>query len=125
MIKFLSELLPRDSLKIPIFRTTSVFIALIGFAFANPEQIPLWPDKGAPNGDGTMASADSSITVYRPERPNGTVVLICPGGAYCVLVTEAEGTNIALWLNQHGIIGVVLKYRLPGGNSPLRTAGVP
>ena len=119
MIKFLSELLPRDSLKIPIFRTTSVFIALIGLAFANPEQIPLWPDKGAPNGDGTMSSADSSMTVYRPERPNGTVVLICPGGAYCVLVTEAEGTNIALWLNQHGIIGVVLKYRLPGGNSSL------
>ena len=66
-----------------------------------------------------MSSADSSLTVYRPEHPNGTVVLICPGGAYCVLATVPEGTDIALWLNQHGIIGVVLKYRLPGGNSSL------
>lgn len=119
MIKFVPELLPLDSLQIPIFRTTSVFIALIGLAFAKPERIPLWPDNGAPNGDGTTSASESSLTIFCPDHPNGTVVLICPGGAYSVLVTGPEGTDIALWLNRHGIIGVVLEYRLPRGNSSL------
>lgn len=32
-------------------------------------------------------------------------------------MTEPEGHGIARWLNRHGIVGVVLEYRLPGGNS--------
>jgi acetyl esterase/lipase len=44
-------------------------------------------------------------------------VIICPGGAYSGLVTGPEGHGIARWLNQHGILGVVLEYRLPAGRS--------
>jgi acetyl esterase/lipase len=33
------------------------------------------------------------------------------------LVTGAEGHGIAGWLNGHGITGIVLEYRLPGGRS--------
>jgi acetyl esterase/lipase len=106
-------------LKIPILHTTFLLISLVSFAFAEPERIPLWADNDAPNGDGTTSAAKSSITVFSPEQPNGTIVLICPGGAYSVLVTGAEGTDIALWLNRHGIIGVVLEYRIPHGNSSL------
>ena len=57
------------------------------------------------------------ITVHRPEKPNGAAVVICPGGGYGRLVTEAEGHGIATWLNSHGITGVVLEYRLPKGRS--------
>ena len=32
---------------------------------------------------------------------------------------EGEGHGIARWLNSHGIVGVVLKYRLPRGNHHL------
>jgi acetyl esterase/lipase len=81
-----------------------------------PQPIPLWKDK-APVGDGTFQDEMPQITVHRPEKPNGTAMVICPGGGYGGLVIGAEGHGIAQWLNQHGITGVVLKYRLPRGNS--------
>jgi acetyl esterase/lipase len=44
-------------------------------------------------------------------------MVICPGGGYGGLVMGAEGSGIAHWLNQHGVTGVVLKYRLPKGRA--------
>ena len=41
--------------------------------------------------------------------------MICPGGGYGGLVVGPEGHGIARWLNQHGIAGIVLEYRLPKG----------
>jgi acetyl esterase/lipase len=55
------------------------------------------------------------ITVYRPAQPNGTAVVICPGGGYGGLAVQPEGHGIAAWLNQHGVTGVVLEYRMPAG----------
>ena len=78
-------------------------------------RLPLWNGK-APIGEGKFADGDAFISVHRPEKPNGTAVVICPGGGYGGLVTGAEGHGIATWLNQHGIIGIVLEYRLPHGN---------
>ncbi|MDB5385704.1 MAG: axeA [Planctomycetaceae bacterium] len=81
-----------------------------------PPRIPLW--KGhAPIGDGKFKEEDAFITVHQPAKPNGTAVVICPGGGYGGLVTGAEGHGIAAWLNGHGITGVVLEYRLPAGRS--------
>lgn len=79
-----------------------------------PEKLKLWNGK-APLGDGKFEQADAQITVHRPENPNGTAIVICPGGGYGGLVTGAEGHGIAAWLNRHGITGVVLEYRLPKG----------
>jgi acetyl esterase/lipase len=81
---------------------------------AEPERLKLW-DGHAPQGDGTFETADAFVTVHRPEKPNGTAVVICPGGGYGGLVTGAEGHGIAAWLNRHGVTGVVLEYRLPKG----------
>jgi acetyl esterase/lipase len=81
-----------------------------------PEQIKLWYGK-APIGDGTFEKGDATITVHKPEKPNGTAIVICPGGGYGGLVTGAEGHGIATWLNSHGITGVVLEYRLPKGRT--------
>ncbi len=83
---------------------------------AEPERLKLW-NMRAPNGDGTFEKAETWITVHKPEKPNGTAVVICPGGGYGGLVTGAEGHGIAAWLNTHGITGVVLEYRLPKGRS--------
>jgi acetyl esterase/lipase len=47
------------------------------------------------------------------EKATGTAVLICPGGAYTVLAFDHEGNAIASWLNDNGIAGIILKYRLP------------
>jgi acetyl esterase/lipase len=83
---------------------------------AEPERMPLWSD-GAPVGEGKIERGQAWITVHRPEKPNGTAIVICPGGGYGTLVTGPEGHGIAKWLNRHGITGVVLEYRLPMGRS--------
>ena len=80
-----------------------------------PERIVLWP-RQAPLGDGSFVNASAFITVYRAAKGNGAALIICPGGGYGGLVTGPEGTGIAQWLNQHGIAGIVLEYRLPNGN---------
>src|SRR5947209_8303010 len=79
-----------------------------------PERVGLW-NRHAPQGDGTFEAADAFVTVHRPEKRNGTAVVICPGGGYGGLVTGAEGHGIAAWLNKHGVTGMVLEYRLPRG----------
>ncbi|MCY2930657.1 MAG: prolyl oligopeptidase family serine peptidase [Planctomycetota bacterium] len=98
---------------------------LVDFAIARakdapphqPERIALWGGR-APVGEGQFQpGANAFVTVHRPAKANGAVVVICPGGGYGVLVTEPEGHGIARWLNGHGVIGVVLEYRLPGGRS--------
>ena len=78
------------------------------FAGQEPERIALWPGQ-APVGGGKTEKANAFITVYRPAKPNGTAVIICPGGAYRFLVTGPEGVGIAKWLNKHGIVGIVLE----------------
>ncbi|MBY0527900.1 MAG: alpha/beta hydrolase [Gemmataceae bacterium] len=83
---------------------------------AVPEKLKLWNGR-APVGDGKFEEADARITVHKPEKPNGTAVVICPGGGYGGLVAGPEGHGIAAWLNRHGITGVVLEYRLPAGRS--------
>lgn len=81
-----------------------------------PARVSLWSNV-APIGGGKFADADATITLHRPAKPNGAAFVICPGGGYGGLVTGAEGHGIAAWLNNHGITGVVLEYRLPKGNS--------
>ncbi len=84
---------------------------------AAPPKLPLWPDR-APDGAGGWGSPENSgLTVHPAPKPNGMAVIICPGGGYSGLVTGPEGHGIARWLNQHGILGVVLEYRLPAGRS--------
>jgi acetyl esterase/lipase len=58
---------------------------------------------------------DPSLYVFLPpaEKATGTAVLICPGGGYGVLAFSHEGFAIARWLNENGIAGIILKYRLP------------
>lgn len=94
-----------------------LFVASSSFAAAPTERTPLW--KGpAPVGNGALEDsphANAFITVHQPEQPNGTAIVICPGGGYGGLVVGPEGHGIAAWLNEHGITGVVLEYRLPKG----------
>jgi acetyl esterase/lipase len=58
---------------------------------------------------------DPSLTVFLPpaDKATGTAVIICPGGGYGGLAFDHEGYAIARWLNDNGIAGIILKYRLP------------
>jgi acetyl esterase/lipase len=76
-----------------------------------PAPEPLWP-QGAP---GAVANNDvdrPELTAYIPKSPNGTAVIICPGGSYLHLSMEKEGSDVAKWLNSLNVSGFVLKYRL-------------
>ena len=93
--------------------------------------IPLWPkgppskleDTGpevqfrAPVGTAGAAAmlrnvSEPTLTVYRPDKPNGTGVIVCPGGGWRILAWEHEGTAVAEWLTARGYTAFLLKYRL-------------
>ena len=56
-----------------------------------------------------------TLTVYRPpaDRNTGTAMIICPGGGYWDLYWELEGEEVAAWLNEQGMTGIIVKYRCP------------
>ena len=110
-------------------------ILLISFLFITtmlsaqkPVELPLWPE-GAPNTNGLTGAQEDldggrvanvvkpSITVYRPEKPNGMTIIMCPGGGYARLAMNHEGHDMAPWFTTQGITYVVLKYRMPNGHT--------
>ncbi len=82
------------------------------------DKVLLWPGQ-APVGDGAFEAANTEMSVYLPDpaRATGAAIVICPGGGYIRHVMDREGPRMARWLNEHGIAGMVLEYRLPNERS--------
>lgn len=78
---------------------------------AQPRTEPLYPN-GVPNSLGDTDADKPTLTWYLPAQPNGTAIVVCPGGGYRNLAIDHEGKQIAEWLNAMNITAVVLKYRL-------------
>ncbi len=57
-----------------------------------------------------------TMSVHRPDNPNGTAAIILPGGGFGKVVPDLEGTEAAEWLNRHGVTAFVLSYRTTDGN---------
>lgn len=100
------------------------FIIAISVQSQNdPLVVPLW-ENGAPGFENKKDIPEDakeywvknvhnpSITVFRPENPNGSAVLIFPGGGHRLLVIDEEGMKTAKYLSTLGVTGIVLKYRL-------------
>ncbi|HEY1128097.1 MAG TPA: alpha/beta hydrolase [Roseateles sp.] len=106
---------------------------------AAPLVLPLWPegvpaarraDAPAARGDlgperveasGSISNVSvPTLTVVPPavDRPNGTAVILCPGGGYRVLSANREGTQYAAWLSTLGITTFILKSRLQEWGHP-------
>ncbi len=117
----------------PFLMLASLTAASTGFA-APAVVIPLWPE-GVPNanpelGEEIIAEGRISnvsvptLTIYAPavDRPNGTAVIVCPGGGYSYVSNEREGVQYANWLSTLGITSFVLKYRMAefGHPAPLQ-----
>ena len=109
------------------------------------EVIRLWP-QGAPGGEGVTVTpvvperstdpayrdryaqytTDPILTVMRPERPNGSAMLLIPGGGYRWAVLDKEGFDVARVFAASGTTCFVLRYRLPadgwaaGADAPLQ-----
>ena len=73
-----------------------------------------WEEKQIKVDIGTIVTDVShpSLTAYVPSNPNGTAIIIAPGGAFHALAFDHEGTEVAKRLNAKGITAFVLKYRL-------------
>ena len=77
-----------------------------------PAPLPLWPE-GAPGALGKEDKDVPTLTAYLPDAAlaTGAAIVICPGGGYGGLAKH-EGEGYARWLNQNGVAGLVVKYRL-------------
>lgn len=87
---------------------------------------PLWPGeapgaKRPPAGSETVSDGwrytDIEVPQYvvypaPADKRTGQAVVIFPGGGYGVLAMNHEGHDYAKWLNERGITGVVVKYRV-------------
>lgn len=72
----------------------------------------LWAN-GAPGAVGDADDDKPTITAYIPaSNPTKTAVIVAPGGGYTHLSMVKEGSDVAAWLNAHGVAAFVLKYRL-------------
>lgn len=53
---------------------------------------------------------------WKPQDRRAALCIF-PGGAYALQALEKEGAQIARWAAQHGMVGVVIKYRVSGENN--------
>lgn len=109
-----------------IWLTIFVIISMTGFVDAQNQEIALWSTEipGAIVSETYIESYDinldqirnvknPTLKIFVPENPNGTAMIICPGGGYALLAIKRSGYDVAKWLNKLGITAFVLKYRLP------------
>ncbi|MBW1944614.1 MAG: alpha/beta hydrolase, partial [Deltaproteobacteria bacterium] len=68
---------------------------------------------GSPSGLNRVFSSISSPTysIHRPRNPNGVGLVICPGGAFRDVWLDREDQDLAIWLKDHNVTSIVLKYR--------------
>lgn len=99
-----------------------------------PPELPLWKNEppeyqirleaeeqvrshkaqpGSPTGQNRAYSSVSTSTysIHRPEKPNGVGLVVCPGGGFRDIWIDREGHDLAIWLKDHGVTSLVLKYR--------------
>jgi acetyl esterase/lipase len=95
--------------------------------------LPLWPG-GAPGADNdrllyeVVAERPNDLglldrivqgvlrpvlSLFRSARPDGSALLIIPGGGYRHVVIDKEGYETARWFAARGVAAFVLRYRLP------------
>ena len=58
--------------------------------------------------------SEPTLSVFRPAKPNGVGVIVCPGGGWRILTLEHEGIDVAKWLTANGYTAFLLKYRVHG-----------
>ncbi len=91
----------------------ALLLGLSAPVLAQPQApLRLWPGD-APGARGQAPEDIPLLTPYLPAAgATGAAFVICPGGGYSGLSMDHEGKAYALWLNQSGVAGFVLKYRL-------------
>ena len=65
------------------------------------------------NGNIGNISDNARFDLYFPKKPNGQMIIVCPGGGYSIVSSYNEGVYVADWMLSRGITVAVAKYRLP------------
>ena len=120
-----------------ILHAVSVIVPSLGIplrAAELPPELPLWEtgspahafqsndeeqvrshqaQPGSPSGRNRAFSSVSwpTYSIHRPEKPNGVGLVICPGGGFRDIWIDREGHDLAIWLKDHHVTSLVLKYR--------------
>ena len=127
------------SLAPPAALVVALFLGAPSPAVELPPELPLW-EKARP---GNTAGSDveervrshkapaASLTglnrafscvsvptysIHRPRNPNGVGLVICPGGGFRDVWLDREGHDLAIWLKDHHVTCLVLKYRTRSAN---------
>jgi acetyl esterase/lipase len=121
-------------------------LGLAADSYKGQLEIPLWGSAAAPGTQGVKLEekwvnnslnpidperdltgiSTPTLSVFLPRKPNGSAMIVVPGGGYSKNVFDKEGVEIARWLTSMGVTAFVLKYRLPaewpegGRNMPLQ-----
>lgn len=111
-----------------LFLSIAVLALSVSGLAVEPEVVRLWagdaPGSEGKTGEETVRITDGgdhvisnvhrpTLTVYRPTQDaTGAAVIVVPGGGHRALWSTHEGHNVAKWLADHGIAGLVLKHRL-------------
>jgi len=118
-----------------LFAAIAAAGALTTLGAAEAKVIDLWPE-GVPDlkadagpekdvGGGRFTNIHHpTLTMFAPEKPNGTAIIYAPGGGYIRVAGGVDGGEIAHWLNGLGVTVFMLKYRNVeyGHPAPLRDA---
>ena len=103
-------------------RALIALMLMTGMAVAG-EWVNLWPGE-APGAKRPPAGSESAkglnfrdvevpqYTLFKPEKSNGTAVVVIPGGGYGVVCADHEGKQVGEWLAARGVTAMVLKYRV-------------
>ncbi len=70
-------------------------------------KVAYWPDRII------TGITRPNLTAFVPDHPNGTAVIVAPGGAYSRIVLDKEAAEMARWLNPHDVTVFLMQYRLP------------
>ena len=108
--------------------TAGLLLTLGSLMAADPQTIVLRPDLPAgeewytPPADSVHVKSATEkwvrkvtrpvMEVYPAPKPNGTAVVIAPGGGFSILAIEHEGRDVAKWMNERGVTAFVLRYRV-------------
>jgi acetyl esterase/lipase len=109
-------------------------LLLVSIVSADEQEIDLWPTDNFTADDREAETVEDSGKDGKPDRrvanvrvptlkfhlpaspeENCAAVIICPGGGYAIEAIDKEGYEPARWFQERGIVGIVLKYRLPQG----------
>ncbi|MCL3782164.1 alpha/beta hydrolase [Prolixibacteraceae bacterium JC049] len=89
---------------------------VIDVKYANtPEDNEIAKQEQVLENNSVVNVSKAQLYVWLPKQDytNAPAMIICPGGGYSSESMKSEGHDFAQWLNERGIVGIVLKYRLP------------